>query len=131
MSNQSISPDKLQKVMADALAKYGDAVYDIVKDTAKAVARQAVSELRQTTPGEIAKTWRQTAHVTRKLSYRVTVYNTNYRLPHLLEYEHVTGPKSGGYYPAHKGSSKDHTGKIRAVEKKYSQKFYNDLVKKL
>lgn len=127
--NKQIKPDQLSGVMTDLLKEYGDEVYDIVEEEAKDAARKATSELRQVSPGEYAKKWRHRAEKNGKTVYRETVYNEKYRLTHLLEKEHDTGPKRGGHYP--KNPRKDHTGEIAKVEQKYSQEYFDELVNKL
>lgn len=131
MSSKRVESERLTDVMMDMLVEYGDEVYEIVQDEAKAIAREATSELRRTSPGEYAKQWRRRPEKNGKTYYKETVYNVKYQLTHLLEKAHAVGPKKRGHYPAHKGSATDHTGEIAAVEEKYSKKYFNDLVKKL
>ena len=117
--------------MGKLFKEYGDEIYDTVEAQAKDAARKATSELRRESPGDYAKKWRHKAQKNGKTQYAETVYNTNYRLPHLLEKPHAVGPKKRGQYPAHRGSSTDHTGIIARVEEKYTRKFFNELVIKL
>lgn len=131
MSKKRIKPERLTSVMTDLLAKYGDEVYEFVEESAKDAARGATSELRQLSPGDFAKKWRHKADKDGKTHYGETVYNEDYRLTHLLENEHVTGPKRGGHYPADPGGKKDHTGIIAKVEEKYVDQYLNELVNKL
>ena len=128
--SDSIKPEKLGEVMEALFKEYGDEVYDVVLESAKANARKATSELRQKSPGKIAKTWRHKPMKRGRVLYRETIYNTNYRLPHLLENPHVTGPGTG-HYPKDPGGPTDHTGIIAGVEEKYCTKFFRDLVTKL
>ena len=128
--SKGIKPDKLADVMTDLLAKYGDEVYDIVEETAKETARKETSVLRKKTFGRIAKTWRHKAEKRARVMYRETIYNTNYRLPHLLENPHDTG-KGTGHYPKNPGGPTDHTGIIAGVEREYNNEYYDDLVGKL
>ena len=131
MSSKHIEPEKLTSVMMDMLAKYGDEVYEIVQDETKSIAREVASELRRTSPGDYARQWRRKPEKDGKTFYKETVYNGKGQLTHLLEKPHAVGPKKQGKYPAHKGSATDHTGEIAQVEEKYSQKYFNDMVKKL
>lgn len=117
MSSKRINPEHLSHTMRELLEDYGDAVYDIVEESAKKVAREATSELRRVSPGEYARMWRHRAQKNGKTTYRETVYNAKYHLTHLLEKEHKTGTGSG-QYPKNPGSKTDHTGEIAKVEEK-------------
>ena len=131
MSSKHIKPEKLADVMIDLLAEYGDEVYQIVEEEAKDAGRKATSELRQRSPGEYARKWRYRPQKDGKKKYVGVCYNLDYRLTHLLEEPHDTGLKRGGKYPRNPGGDHDHTGIIAEVEKKYSRKYYDELVKKL
>ena len=131
MSNKRIKPEQLTETMMDLLAEYGDDVYKMVEEAAKDAARGATSDLRKQSPGKYARQWRHKAQKDGKTAYQETIYNLDYRLTHLLEKEHATGPKKRGHYPKRKGSRNDHTGIIARVEKKYNEEYFNTLVIKL
>ena len=129
-SNVTIRPDQLASVLNKALAKYGDEVLEDVEAVTKSVAREAVSELKSTSPvgakGSYARGWSHKAQKGSAYKLSETVYNrTDPQLTHLLEYPHDTG--GGGHYP----KRKDHTGNIAKVEEEYTKKFMEEVLAKL
>lgn len=126
----TVRPDELAPTLKKLLDKYGEDAFKICEEQAKTTARQATSELKQTSAvgaqGRYARGWSHKAQEKGSFMYTDTVYNrTDYQLTHLLEKPHATG--YGGHYPAYN----DHTGEIAAVEEKYGTKFYEGVVEKL
>ena len=128
-SNISISPEQLSKAINKALAEYGDEVLEKVEGVTKSVARETVSDLKSNSPANTGKYARGWSHKSQKGgAYKLSeaVYNrTDYQLTHLLEKPHETG--GGGHYPKYK----DHTGLIAKTEEKYTNKYYEEVLKKL
>lgn len=124
------TPDGFADAMKRALKVYGDRVFELSEESAKTASRQAVSELKRTSPvgvnGTYARGWSHKALRAQIMGYSEIIYNrTDYQLTHLLEKPHpVNGP---GKYPTYT----DHTGKIKAVENKYGIKFYEGVIEKL
>ncbi|MDD9149257.1 HK97 gp10 family phage protein [Sporolactobacillus sp. CQH2019] len=107
-------PINLADEIARALQEYTDDVtveLDDVKDT---ISKEAVSELRATSPkrtGDYAKGWSR-----KKTAHGYVVYNrTDYQLTHLLEYGHAK--RNGGRVRAYPH--------IAPVEQKVIDKFTN------
>lgn len=95
----AIKPDDLGKVIAAELQAYANKVSDEVKESAKAAAEFAESELKRegVSPkltGDYKKGWRSQVTFENSQEIRMTVFNkTNYQLTHLLEHGHA---KRGG-----------------------------------
>lgn len=129
-SNVTIRPEQLASVLNKALAKYGDEVLEDVEAVTKLVAREAVSELKSTSPvgatESYARGWSHKAQKGSTYKLSETVYNrTDPQLTHLLEKPHDTG--GGGHYP----KNKDHTGNIAKVEEEYTNKYMEEVLAKL
>lgn len=129
-SNVTIRPEQLASVLNKALAKYGDEVLEDVETVTKSVARDAVRELKSTSPvgatGSYARGWTHKAQKGSTYKLSETVYNrTDPQLTHLLEKPHDTG--GGGHYPKHK----DHTGILAGIEDEYTKKFMEEVLAKL
>lgn len=92
-----IDPDQLAAEVQQILRSYGTALDLAVDEAAMNVGKEAVKELRATSPkgyrGKYAKGWT----VKREKKGTVIVYNKEYRLTHLLERGHATRLKSGKY----------------------------------
>lgn len=85
--------DDLADAVAKELASYSQERTDDLKKAIKKVAKEAVQELKSTSPkdsGEYASTWKQKVVYEDRSDIRVRVYNEdNYRLTHLLENGHA------------------------------------------
>ncbi len=109
MSNK-VSVDDMAKVLASELQEYCQDVTDGVKADVKTVAKEAVKELKATSPvdkrkttrrGRYAKGWGDSVVFEGDFDIRVEVHNkTDYQLAHLLEFGHevVVGGKVVGHY---------------------------------
>lgn len=95
--NSTTDANGMAAEIQQILRGYGSALDLAVDDAAKALGKDAVRELRQTSPkgyrGKYAKGW--ALKVQKKGA--VVVYNKEYQLTHLLEHGHKTRLKSGQY----------------------------------
>ena len=103
VSAVAIKIDDLADAVARELADYSQERTDYLKKAIKKVAKEAVQELKSTSPkdsGEYASTWKQKVVYEDRSDIRVRVYNEdNYRLTHLLENGHAK--VNGGRVAAH------------------------------
>lgn len=108
----------LASQIAKALAEYSTEVEEEVDKIAEETAEEAVQELKATSPkrfGKYAKTWKK-----KKMGKgNFVVHNTNYRLPHLLEFGHLK--RNGGRVSGivHIKPAEDHA--IENFEKKLKE----------
>lgn len=126
--NVVVRPEQLEKAVMNALAEYGDEVTERINVTTKSIVREAVSELKHSAPtgGEYAAGWSHKADKGKVGSVvGETIYNRLYQLTHLLEKPHDTG--GGGHYP----KKANYTGTMAAVEEKYTQKYYEEVMDRL
>lgn len=125
MSNK-IKPDELQKAILDTLESYVDDIEEDVRDVTDSIAKEAVKEIKQTSPrgdsnrkNPYWKGWRRQTGKLNKGRYITKIHNkTNYQLTHLLEFGHVTrdGTKRTKAQPH-----------IRPLEEKYSKEYEKKL----
>lgn len=125
-----VTPENFEKAVKMLFEKYGDFAYEVAEQATKVAARETAKELKVESPvgaeGSYARGWSHKAQKNGVTKYSETVYNrTDYQLTHLLEKEHDTG--RGGHYPA----TKDHTGIIKQIEDKQTQKFMEEVIRKL
>lgn len=124
MSN-SIKPEELQKVLSDYLEDYVEDISEGVEDTTDALTKEAVQELKQTSPrgkgtrqNPYHKGWSKQKGKVSRGRYTVKIHNkTNYQLTHLLEFGHAT--RNGGRTRA--------IPHIRPIEEKYN-KLYEERI---
>jgi len=124
MSNISI--DKLGSTIQEIMEEYQQDVTEKVKEVLPKVGKEAVKELKKTSPkktGKYAKGWKTKVEEAR-LGTTVTVYNADrYQLTHLLEKGHAS--RSGGRVsgkphikPAEENASKNAIDELkRSLEK--------------
>lgn len=90
----NIKPSQLYDAIASALAEYSSDVTQGVKDNCKQAAKDAVSELKQTSPkrtGEYGKGWKTKTNYESEDDIRISVYNGKKpQITHLLENGHVS-----------------------------------------
>ena len=102
------------------LRNYGSSMTMAIDDAAKALAKQAARELRQTSPrghrGAYAKGW----DVKKEKTGDYVVYNKQYRLTHLLEHGHKTRLKDGKYGRKAQAAAKPH---IAPIEREVADAF--------
>lgn len=88
--------------LADAIMKeledFRDVEVEELKEAIEEVADETVKDLKETSPkrpnsGKYSKSWRSKKTYETAMKKRVTVHNTKYQLPHLLEKGHA---KRGG-----------------------------------
>ena len=94
----TIKIDKLADEIAKELAKYSQEVVEKVNISSEKVGKEAVKQLRQTSPkktGKYAKSWTMTTERAVGQPHRRIVHakTPHYRLTHLLEHGHA---KRGG-----------------------------------
>lgn len=126
MSAVAIKIDTLADAVAKELASYSQERTDDLKKAIKKVAKEAVQELKSTSPkdsGEYASTWKQKVVYEDRSDIRVRVYNEdNYRLTHLLENGHakVNGGRVAAQphiAPAEDNAAKKLDNKVKVVFK--------------
>lgn len=110
----------------EILKNYTNDIEEKMYEDAIKLSKQGSEELKLTSPkhtGKYAKSWR--VKTSKKGGFvNCTIYNTKYRLTHLLERRHVIRNQYGvwgTWYPP-----KEH---IAPVDKKITQQYYDDLVK--
>ena len=99
--SKAVKVDDMAKVLAAELQEYCQDVTDGLKTDVKTVAKEAVKELKATSPvdkrkttrrGRYAKGWNDAVAYESALDIRVEVHNkTDYQLAHLLEFGHEVG----------------------------------------
>lgn len=99
MARRKIKPIDLDATVRDLLSKYGNQVYDVLKDCVEEVSEEAVEKLQSVShfapgghpSGEYSKSWKQEEVKAGRLSTRRVIHNEeHYRLTHLLEKGHVS-----------------------------------------
>lgn len=107
--------------ISNILDDYSNDIYESMKEAAKENAQEGVNELKKVSPkrtGDYRKGWRKKDWLG-VFKYGSTIHNaTDYQLTHLLEKPHA---KRGGG----RTTPKVH---ISPVEKKYSDKYYQDCI---
>jgi hypothetical protein len=124
MSN-SIKPEQLEEEIMKYLQDYEENIEDDVKETTDTITKQAVQELKKTSPrgkgtrkNPYYKSWTKQKGKVSNGKYTVKIHNkTNYQLTHLLEFGHAT--RNGG-----RTKAEPH---IRPVEEKYN-KLYEEKI---
>lgn len=126
--SKGIKVDDLSKEIEKALVAYSDDISELVKEVADDVGKEAVQELKNTSPkkkrkgGRYAKGWKPKKEKLGKNKYSVKIHNkTDYQLTHLLEFGHAT--RNGGRTKA--------IPHIRPVEEKYSKEYEKKLKQKI
>lgn len=117
--SKGIKPEELQEALNDYLENYVEDITDGVKETTDTLTKEAVQELKQTSPRNTGtrdepyyKGWRKQKGKENRGRYTIKIHNkTNYQLTHLLEFGHAT--RNGGRTKA--------IPHIRPVEEKYKK----------
>lgn len=124
----TITPDQLADRIKDVLKDYAEDVELKTVECVKAVAKEGVRALKSNSPhgktGEYAKGWTQKTETTR-LGSTATIYNRDYRLPHLLEWGHVTRNGTGRQWDTKAKTARPH---IEAVENTLIREFEHKLI---
>lgn len=123
--SKTIKTDELQEAIMKALTEYEENIEEDVKNTTDTLTKEAVSELKQTSPrrkgtrkNPYYKGWSRQKGKENKGKYTVKIHNkTNYQLTHLLEFGHAT--RNGGRTNA--------IPHIRPLEEKYN-KLYEERI---
>lgn len=122
----SIKPEQLEEEIMKYLQDYEEDIEDGVKENTDTITKQAVQELKKTSPrgkgtrkNPYHKGWtKQKKGKVSNGKYTVKIHNkTNYQLTHLLEFGHAT--RNGG-----RTKAEPH---IRPVEEKYN-KLYEEKI---
>lgn len=125
-----VSIDDFAEAINEMLDGYSDDVLNALVEATDEVAKQTVTELKQTSPkqtspkqtgGKYAKSWTKQKAKRTTLSATSTVYNRRYQLTHLLENGHAT--RNGGRTKAYPH--------IAPAEDKLPEKLYTELKKRL
>ena len=123
--SKKIKVDDLSKEIMKALENYSDDISEVVEEVSNDVGKEAVGELKTTSPkkrGSYAKGWRLKKDKLGRNRYSVKIHNkTDYQLTHLLEFGHVT--RNGGRTKA--------IPHIRPAEEKYSKEYEKKLRQKI
>ncbi len=123
--SKTIKIDSLAKEITEALENYADDISETVEEVANEVGKEAVDEIKQTSPkkrGNYAKGWKLKKDKLGKEKYCVKIHNkTDYQLTHLLEFGHAT----------RNGKRTKAIPHIRPVEQKYSEKYEQELKRKI
>lgn len=126
VSAVAIKIDALADAVAKELAAYSQECMDELKDEIQKVAKEAVKELKSTSPkdsGEYAAGWTSRVEYESQDDIRVSVYNRKKpQLTHLLEDGHakVTGGRVAGQPhigPAEDNAAKKLDNKVKVVFK--------------
>lgn len=96
--SKTIKAEELQEEVMKALTKYKEDIEEDVKDTTDTLTKEAVTELKQTSPrghgtrkNPYHEGWSRQKDKQNKGKYTVKIHNrTNYQLTHLLEFGHAT-----------------------------------------
>lgn len=119
-----IKVSELAQAVAQELADYSEDVTDGVKKEVKQVAKDVVTELKQTSPrnsGDYAKGWKSRVEYESPEDIRVRVYNSKKpQLTHLLEDGHAkqNGGRVNGIphiRPAEQRAEDSLEGKVKVV----------------
>lgn len=117
--------DSLTKEIVNALENYTDDITEIVEEVSNKIGKEAVDEIKKTSPkkrGDYARGWSLKKDKLGKSKYSVRIHNkTNYQLTHLLEFGHAT----------RNGKTTKAIPHIRPIEKKYSEKYEQELKRKM
>jgi len=123
--SKSIKIDSLTKEIMKALENYSDDISEVVEEVSNKVGKEAVSEIKKTSPkkyGRYAKGWKLKKDKLGKNRYSVKIHNkTDYQLTHLLEFGHAT----------RNGKKTKAIPHIRPVEEKYSKEYEKELKRKI
>lgn len=124
--SKTIDVNLLSKEIEKALENYKDDISAEVEEVANKVGKEAVNELKQTSPRgarkEYCKGWKLKKDKRGKNLYTIKIHNkTDYQLTHLLEFGHAT----------RNGSRTKAQPHIRPVEQKYSKEFEKELKQKI
>ena len=118
--------DDLSKAIQKTLAEYEGVTIDSMKAAVDKVSKEAVRELKSSSPkrnGAYARSWTsKKKKLANKYAYEKTVYNKDhYRITHLLEKGHrVVGAKNGRTWV-------DARPHIEKVEKKAVETLVNEM----
>lgn len=123
--SKTIKAEELQEAVMKALTEYEEDIEEGVKDTTDTLTKEAVTELKQTSPrgqgtrkNPYYKGWSKQKGKINRGKYTVKIHNrTNYQLTHLLEFGHAT--RNGGMTKA--------IPHIRPLEEKYN-KLYEERI---
>ena len=126
MAKINIRADQLEETVGKILDEYKGSISTRVKSAVDAAAKEAVAELKETSPRRedskgYYKSWHKRVTKESADGKEITVYSTQPGLPHLLEYGHAL--RNGGRARAFVH--------IAPVEEKVSDQLEKDIIRSI
>ena len=122
---KNVKIEELESTLREYINEYKENIQEDVKETTDAIVKEAVNELKETSPkgkgtrkNPYYKGWTKQAGKENKGRYTAKIHNkTNYQLTHLLEFGHAT----------RNGKRTKAIPHVRPVEEKYNKLYEKKL----